>query len=81
MLLIENVEGVRTRRMPCSGKVLSSSRDIVKSDSSGAWCAGTSYVTFEDVQVPVENIIGRENKGFAQIMSNFNHERLVGYLL
>lgn len=61
MLLIERVEGVSTRRMDCSG----------------AWCSGTTYVTFEDVMVPVENIIGREGKGFQQIMSNFNHERSV----
>jgi hypothetical protein len=32
-------------------------------------------VTFEDVKVPVENIIGEENQGFRCIMYNFNHER------
>jgi alkylation response protein AidB-like acyl-CoA dehydrogenase len=26
-------------------------------------------------QVPVENLIGKENKGFKYIMNNFNHER------
>ena len=26
-------------------------------------------------QVPVENLIGRENEGFKYIMDNFNHER------
>jgi len=61
MLLIERSEGVQTRRMDCSG----------------AWCSGTTYVTFEDVKVPVENIIGREGNGFQQIMSNFNHERII----
>jgi len=61
MLLVEKGEGVRTRRMDCSG----------------AWCSGTTYVTFEDVKVPVSNLIGRENKGFSQMMSNFNHERLI----
>ena len=39
------------------------------------WPSGTSYVTFEDVRVPVENLIGKENDGFKCIMYNFNHER------
>ena len=33
------------------------------------------YVTFEDVLVPVENLIGEENQGFMCIVYNFNHER------
>jgi alkylation response protein AidB-like acyl-CoA dehydrogenase len=37
---------------------------------------GTAYVTFEDVKVPKENLIGKENKGFKYIMWNFNSERL-----
>jgi alkylation response protein AidB-like acyl-CoA dehydrogenase len=44
--------GVSTRQMNCSG----------------VWASGTSYVTFEDVKVPVENLIGKENKGFKAIM-------------
>ncbi|KAL8287489.1 hypothetical protein RQP46_003347 [Phenoliferia psychrophenolica] len=44
---------------------------------SGQWCAGTTFVTFEDVMVPVENLIGKENAGFKMIMTNFNHERLM----
>lgn len=28
------------------------------------------------MKVPVENIIGKENKGFKAIMFNFNHERM-----
>ena len=61
MLLIERtMPGVKTRRMNCSG----------------VWCSGTGYITFEDVLVPRENIIGQENKGFKQIMFNFNSERL-----
>ena len=27
------------------------------------------------VQVPVANLMGKENKGFEYIMYNFNHER------
>jgi alkylation response protein AidB-like acyl-CoA dehydrogenase len=44
-------------------------------DCSGVWGSGTAYVTFEDVKVPVENLVGKENLGFKYIMYNFNHER------
>ncbi|KAG0171553.1 hypothetical protein DFQ28_000810 [Apophysomyces sp. BC1034] len=37
--------------------------------------AGTSYIIFENVKVPAENILGKEGKGFQVIMYNFNHER------
>ncbi|KAI9644070.1 hypothetical protein NHQ30_007422 [Ciborinia camelliae] len=37
--------------------------------------AGTAYVTFDNVKVPVENLLGVENKGIHVILSNFNHER------
>ncbi len=37
--------------------------------------AGTAFVTFDNVKVPVENLLGKENGGFACIMANFNHER------
>jgi len=60
VLLIERGPGVTTRRMDCQG----------------VWSSGTTYVTFEDVKVPVENLLGKENKGFQIIMTNFNHERI-----
>jgi len=41
----------------------------------GNWLAGTCLVTFEDVRVPVKNLIGKENEGFKYIMHNFNYER------
>ncbi|KAF8199552.1 acyl-CoA dehydrogenase [Pholiota molesta] len=37
--------------------------------------AGTAYITFDDVFVPDENLLGQENKGLQVILSNFNHER------
>jgi alkylation response protein AidB-like acyl-CoA dehydrogenase len=37
---------------------------------------GSTFITFEDVLVPIENLLGQENHGFAMIMSNFNPERL-----
>jgi alkylation response protein AidB-like acyl-CoA dehydrogenase len=58
MLLIERSAGVKTTQMKCMG----------------VWPSGTTYVTFEDVLVPVENLIGKENEGFKYIMYNFNHE-------
>jgi len=46
---------------------------IIKTDYSSA--AGTALVTFENLLVPVENLIGVENQGFPLILANFNHER------
>lgn len=60
LLLVERgMGGVNTRKMKCSG----------------VWSSGTTYITFEDVKVPVTNLIGKEGEGFKMIMSNFNHER------
>ncbi|KAI8894039.1 acyl-CoA dehydrogenase/oxidase [Globomyces pollinis-pini] len=59
MLLIERSEGVETK-------------PIKTSYSSSA---GTAYVIFENVKVPVENLLGKEGGGFPVIMYNFNHER------
>lgn len=58
-LVVERGPGVKTKQMNCMG----------------VWASGTSYITFEDVKVPVENLVGKENKGFKIIMKNFNHER------
>lgn len=61
LLCIEKtMPGVSTRQMQCMG----------------VWSSATTYVTFEDVKVPVENLIGKENQGFKVIMTNFNHERI-----
>lgn len=37
---------------------------------------GSTYIEFDQVEVPVSNLLGEENRGFQIIMSNFNHERL-----
>jgi alkylation response protein AidB-like acyl-CoA dehydrogenase len=37
--------------------------------------AGTAFVTFDKVRVPVLNTLGKEGKGMSVILSNFNHER------
>jgi alkylation response protein AidB-like acyl-CoA dehydrogenase len=57
LLLIERGPGVTTKQMQCQGM----------------WSSGTTYVTFENVKVPVENLLGVENQGFKVIMENFNH--------
>ncbi|GAA5825945.1 hypothetical protein JCM11251_000063 [Rhodosporidiobolus azoricus] len=44
---------------------------------SGQHCAGTTFITFDDVKVPKGNLLGPEGEGFKLIMSNFNHERLM----
>jgi len=59
LLLIERSEGVET--------------NPIKTAYSPA--AGTSYIIFENVKVPVENLLGKEGDGFKLIMHNFNHER------
>jgi alkylation response protein AidB-like acyl-CoA dehydrogenase len=58
-LMIERSQGVSTNR--------------IKTSYSGA--AGTALVIFENVLVPRENLIGKENSAFKMIMANFNHER------
>ncbi|KAL1409185.1 hypothetical protein Q8F55_006015 [Vanrija albida] len=37
--------------------------------------AGTSYVTFDDVRIPADHVIGGEGAGLLIIFGNFNHER------
>jgi alkylation response protein AidB-like acyl-CoA dehydrogenase len=59
VLLIERGEGVETK--------------AIKTSYSPT--AGTAYITFDNVKVPVENLLGEENKGIHVILSNFNHER------
>ena len=55
LLLIERDHGgVSTRRMDCQG----------------VWSSGTTYITFEDVKVPVENVLGKVNGGFRGICAN-----------
>ncbi|KAI9685283.1 MAG: hypothetical protein M1822_004656 [Bathelium mastoideum] len=59
VLLIERQEGVETTQLK----------------TSYSTTAGTAYIQFENIKVPVENLLGPEDNGFQVIMSNFNHER------
>jgi alkylation response protein AidB-like acyl-CoA dehydrogenase len=57
--MIERSEGVETKP--------------IKTAYSPA--AGTAYVTFENVRVPVRNLLGVDGEGMKVVMNNFNHER------
>lgn len=59
LLLIERGDGVTTSQMK----------------TTYSKCAGTALIVLDDVLVPVENLMGKENEGFKLIMYNFNHER------
>merc|ERR1719281_1321233 len=60
MLLLErSMGGIHTEKMECMG----------------VWPSGTTLITMSNVKVPKDNLIGKLNEGFKQIMYNFNHER------
>ncbi|QRV89915.1 acyl-CoA dehydrogenase [Ceratobasidium sp. AG-Ba] len=61
VILIPRTEGVSTKP--------------IKTSYSAS--AGTAYVTFDNVRVPVENTLGQEDAGLYVLLSNFNHERWV----
>lgn len=42
----------------------------------GWWASDTAHLRFDNVRVPVSNLIGEENHGFKVFMNNFNSERL-----
>jgi alkylation response protein AidB-like acyl-CoA dehydrogenase len=51
--------------------------DIRKMQTQQDNAHNTTFITLEDVKVPVKNLIGKENMGFMLIVRNFNHERFV----
>lgn len=48
-----------------------------KLDLLGCYCTGTYEVTFDNVRVPVENLIGEVNKGWDCLLSGVTEERAV----
>jgi acyl-CoA dehydrogenase len=46
-------------------------------DKMGWHSSDTAALQFDNVEVPVENLIGPEGGGFVRILENFNSERLV----
>ena len=61
VILVERQEGVTTKP--------------IKTSYSST--AGTAYIVFDKVKVPVENTLGEEGGGIFVMLSNFNHERWV----
>ncbi|KAJ3500620.1 hypothetical protein NLJ89_g9712 [Agrocybe chaxingu] len=61
VILVERGEGVETKPIK----------------TSYSPTAGTAFVTFDNVKVPVENTLGPEGGGIFVMLSNFNHERWV----
>lgn len=62
MLVLEKgMPGITTRRMK----------------TQGWWASNTTYIEFDNVRVPVANLVGMEGEGFKYTMVNFNHERFV----
>ena len=57
---LKGYPGVNMRRLKVAGQI----------------SAGTTFIELDDVQVPVENLIGEEGLGMKYVMTNFNHERL-----
>ncbi len=47
-----------------------------KLKKTGWWASDTAELSFEDCEVPVENLIGEENQAFFAIMVNFATERV-----
>lgn len=60
-ILVERSDGVETK--------------AIKTSYSST--AGTAYITFDNVKVPIENTLGPVDGGVFVILSNFNHERWV----
>jgi acyl-CoA dehydrogenase len=48
-----------------------------KLDKVGWHCSDTAELLFEDVFLPAEQLLGEENRGFYEVMKNFQNERLV----
>jgi acyl-CoA dehydrogenase len=47
-----------------------------KLDKMGWRCSDTAELFFDDALVPVDNLVGDENTGFAQLMGHFQDERV-----
>ena len=50
-------------------------------DKMGWLCSDTAELVFEDVRLPADALLGEENRGFYEIMKNFQNERLVAAAL
>ena len=49
---------------------------VTKLDKHGWLCSDTAEIGFQDVRIPLENLLGEENRGFYGIMETFQNERI-----
>ena len=61
VIIVERSEGLETKPIKTSYSIT----------------AGTAFVTFTNVRVPVAHTLGEEGGGVFVMLSNFNHERWV----
>lgn len=54
---------------------------IQKIDKIGMHCSDTAQISFENVRVPANHVIGEEGQGFMYQMVQFQQERLYGSLV
>lgn len=66
-------KGISIFLMDTSSKGVSAT----KLDKLGWRASDTAEIAFDNVEVPIENLMGEENKGFAYIMQHFALERLI----
>lgn len=45
--------------------------------TQGWWMSNTTFIEFDNVRVPIANLVGQEGEGFRYTMLNFNHERFM----
>jgi acyl-CoA dehydrogenase len=69
----EGARGVSMLLIPTDAEGFSRTQLTKK---QGWWASDTATLYFDNVRVPVSNLIGEENKGFLVIMTNFNGERM-----
>lgn len=50
--------------------------DVQKIETQGWWAGNTTRLVFDDVKVPVENLIGKEGMGFYMMADVMNGERM-----
>jgi acyl-CoA dehydrogenase len=49
---------------------------VTKLDKHGWLCSDTAEIGFQDVRIPLGNLLGEENRGFYGIMETFENERI-----
>eukprot|EP00425_Heterocapsa_triquetra_P006358 CAMPEP_0195155872 /NCGR_PEP_ID=MMETSP0448-20130528/184378_1 /TAXON_ID=66468 /ORGANISM="Heterocapsa triquestra, Strain CCMP 448" /LENGTH=588 /DNA_ID=CAMNT_0040194661 /DNA_START=82 /DNA_END=1851 /DNA_ORIENTATION=+ len=68
-------EGRHEGTQPPAPREDDAGRDLQEDEVQRSVASGTTFITFDNVKVPVTNLLGKEGKGFQLIMNNFNHER------